>query len=187
MYLGSDSVDLRRLGIQAAARRFNGPTASPPASGYAAEGQEDGAIGDAPWFSAYSRRKAYIAEVNRRLQALWMSMWQSHKAPDDLIDEYRQFMGDWQRFVDGLSIGGVLLPSTEDYVQRVDKQVEEYSKRFQAHGGTPDIPGFMPMAEPPSKPFPWKGLFTTILVVAAVGGVLYLMSTAKAYAPPRAA
>lgn len=168
MYV-SGEYDFRRLGIRAAAARH----------GYGAQ------VGDgAPFFSAYSTRKAYILEVNRRMDSLWRDIYQSHAADDTFRAEFRAFMTAWQEFVAGLSVGGMLLPSTQEYAERVDQQIEEWRKRYEQLGGTVNMPGYMP-PRPPSTPFPWKRMFTVVTVVAAVAGVIFVASKLPDVPGPR--
>lgn len=159
------SPDLRRLGIQAAAGRYCG---------------QEGAHAGAPWFSSYSRRQAYVLSVNERMDQLWRDIYQgavdpqSREAFETLRGEFDVFMKNWQRFVAGLSIGGMMLPSTEDYAHRIDQQIEEWSQRFKQLGGKTSHAAYKPPAPPPGATFPWKTLLTTVLVVATVGGVVYV-------------
>lgn len=156
--------DFRRLGIQAAARRYNaGP-------GTAAR------VGEASWFSSYSRRNAYVQEVNRRMDALWRDIYQSHAADETFRAEFDRFMKDWQSFVAGLSMAGMMLPSTEEYANRVNQQIEEWRSRFVLLGGKATIPEFMPNEPPPPPPFPWGKLFVAVAIVGVVAGVAFVGS-----------
>lgn len=156
--------DFRRLGIAAAARRYNAGAA------------EAARAGEASWFSSYSRRKAYVLEVNRRMDALWQDIYQSHAADATFRQEFDRFMKDWQSFVSGLSIAGMMLPSTEEYANRVNEQIEQWRSRFVLLGGKPTIPDFMPNEPPAAPPFPWGKLFVAVAIVGVVAGVVFVGS-----------
>lgn len=151
-------------------------TELPPA---AAAGAQGGVAG-APWFSSYSRRQAYIMEVNARMDQLWRDIYTGHYGPetgpvDDVKrfrEEFAVFMKQWQDFVGGLSVGSMMLPSTEEYAQRVDKQIQHWSDRLVKLGGKRTHQPYMPPTPPGGPPFPWGKLFTAVLVVGTVVGVV---------------
>lgn len=144
-------------------------------------------VGDegAPWLSSYSRRKAYIEEVNRRMDALWRDIYQSHQADDTFRAEFDTFMRSWQNFVGGLSFGALLLPSTEEYAARIDKQIEEWRQRFEAMGGKVSMPGYAPPNPPAGPPFPWSKLFLAVAIASVVAGVIYVGSKLPDVPGPR--
>lgn len=162
--------DFRRIGIRAAAARFN---RGANMHGGATSGA--GAHAGAPWVATYSERNAYILEVNRRMDALWRDIYQSHEAPEAFRQEFDAFKRDWERFVSGLSMAGVMLPSTAEYAERVDKQIEEWRLRFQQIGGKTSMPGYQPY-HPVAPPFPWGKLFGAVAVIGVVVGVVYVGS-----------
>lgn len=165
-----------QLGVAAAARRFNRR-----GSGVGAGAQ----VGDAPWMQSPSTREAKIREVIRRADALYYAMYQSH-APEALRDEFQRWMKDYQHWVENLSWGSLLLPSTEEYAERANEQVEAYRKRFEeAVGRTVDMPPHDPIHPPPGAPFPWGKLFVAGGLVAAVVGIIYVGS--KIPSPTKAA
>lgn len=163
------TIDLRRLGIQAAGARY--------CNGGAASGGQG--VAGAPWFSSYSRRKAYVMGVNGRVDQVWRDIYQGSVKPEHqthyetLRREYDVFMRTWQTFVAGLSIAGMMLPSTEDYAARVDKQVEDWSKRFAEMGGKTSHTQYQAPAPSGLPDFDVKGLpwGKILAAIAIIGGV----------------
>lgn len=151
--------DFRRIGIEAAARRYANGSGSRARSG------------EASWFTSYGTRKAYIEEVSRRMDALWKDIYQSHAADEAFRVEFNAFMQSWQQWVGSLSYGAMMLPSTEEHAQRVNQQIEEWRRRFAALGGTASMPGYQAPGGAPAPSFPWGKLFLAVAIVGVVAGV----------------
>lgn len=160
-------LDLRRLGIQAAGARYCGHTV----------GGAPGATAGAPWFSSYSRRQAYVMSVNQRVDQVWRDIYQGAVAPEHkaqyeiLRNEYQVFLQNWQRFVAGLTIAGMMLPSTEDYAARTDKELVDWSKRFAAMGGKTSHAPYQPpepLPVPPGAGVPWGKILGIVAIIGTV-------------------
>lgn len=163
-------LDLRPLGIQAAGARY---------CGQGTAGAAPGAAAGAPWFSSYSRRQAYVMGVNQRVDQLWRDVYQGSVAPEHqaqyetLRSEYQVFVQNWQRFVGGLTIAGMMLPTTEDYAARIDKELVDWSKRFAAMGGkTSHAPYQAPapsgIGAPPDLGIPWGKILGIVAIIGTV-------------------
>lgn len=165
----SPPLDLRRLGIQAAGARY---------CGQGTAGAVPGATAGAPWFSSYSRRQAYVMGVNQRVDQLWRDVYQGsvdakHQAQYEILrNEFQVFMQNWQRFVGGLSIAGMMLPSTEDYAARVDKELVDWSSRFKDMGGkTSHAPYQAPAPSvigAPGLGIPWGKILGIVAIIGTV-------------------
>lgn len=159
-----------QLGIAAAARRFN----KNPAGGGA---QYSAHAGDAPWFQSPSTRIAKIREVAQRADILYYDMYQSH-APEELRDQFKTWIKNFQKWIETLTWGAMLLPATEEYAAQANKQVEQYRKEYEAAiGRTVAMPAYRDITaplNPPGAPFPWKHLFVATAIVGTVAGIIYV-------------
>ena len=168
MALGQSTA---QLGVAAAARRYNKTAAA------SVGGQYGAYAGDAPWFQSPSTRIAKIREVAHRADILYYDMYQSH-APAALRDEYKTWMENFQKWVEGLTWGAMLLPATEEYAASANKQIEAYRKQYEgAIGRTVAMPSYRDITEnvgAPPTPFPWKHLFVATAIVGGVVGIIYV-------------
>ena len=162
---------LRKLGIQAAAA---------PA-GVAMPMQA--AVGDASWFHTPSIRKARIDEVDGRITQFGRELDLAENAQGvtgapQLLTQWLQFRKNWEDWIAGLSTGALFLPSTEEWVDRQEEQLERFRTAFAQEAGVkmtaaPGMGAAGPVSPPGSTS---QGINFALLAfgaLALVGATLY--------------
>lgn len=104
----------------------------PGGAGHAAGARASGDAGS--WFNTPSARRARIMEVDDRIAQMQRDVDLATSVPPELRTQWNDFRTHWEDWIDSLSYLGVLMPSTEEWANRNDEQLEEFRKRFEAAG-----------------------------------------------------
>lgn len=124
------------------------------------------------WLNTPSARKARIMEVDDRIAQMARDVALADNIPPELGTQWNDFVKNWEDWVDSLSYLGVLMPSTEEWANRQDVQLEEFRKAFETAGIKTNF-----VARPPNtNPAPTMDTSTKILIgvtVATLGLALF--------------